>query len=382
MSTGTTELVTQNGQADGKPVTLPARQIRVVEDDGINACLLDTARFEHMQRIATVMANCALIPEHLLGKMKKGEETKWFPKEQVVGNCFLIVNQALRWGFDPFAVAAETYVVSGKLGFQGKLISALVNSRANLKHRLRYTYNDAKGDALEITVTGHFSDEDEPRTITMTVGQGRTTNDMWVKDPYQKLYYSAVTKWARRHCPEIIMGVFTDDDLDRIRDRERAIEAEPTKKLSDMIGSGVLKGDSAIQDEVDRRTVPKTRKKKEVTPEAASETKTAEPETKEPTTETKEPTTETVDPEQKPADTADIATYQMENCEKFLHSQGLKCWEADPNSMWAMYKMAGQDPIILTKTIEKPIPKGAFGLLLPTEDPLGILKGMIGKKAP
>jgi len=227
------------------------RPIRVVEDNSANACLLDTARFEHMQRIATIMAKAALLPEHLLGRAKKGQETQWYPAEQVLGNCFLIVNQALRWGLDPFAVAAETYVVSGKLGFQGKLIAALVNARANLKERLSYTFNAAKGDALEVTVHGTFVGEADERTVTLTVGQGKTSNDMWTKDPQQKLIYSGATKWARRHCPEVLLGVFTDDDLDRIRDREPALNAKVTR-IADVVSAAnieVAHADNATDSE-------------------------------------------------------------------------------------------------------------------------------------
>lgn len=229
MSTDVTTEVIQEKSTER--AAAKAREIRVVEDDGPNACLLDTARFEHMGRIATTMATCALLPDHLLSG-KSGP----YPPEQVRGNCFLIVNQALRWGLDPFAVAAETYVVSGKLGFQGKLIAALVNARARLKSRLSYQFNDKTGDALAVAVSGTLDGESEPRTITLSVGQAKTGNQMWTKDPHQKLIYSGVTKWARRHTPEVILGVATDDDLDRIA--ANTIETERTpKRLADLVAS-------------------------------------------------------------------------------------------------------------------------------------------------
>lgn len=190
--------------------TAPARAIRVVEDHSAAAYLFDTARFEHMFRIAKAMAQATLIPEHLW-KDKTGS----FPPEQVIGNCFLIVNQAVRWGMDPFAVAPETYCARGKLGFQGKLVAAVVNARAGTKERLNYSFTGA-GDALTVTVSGTFEGEEKPRTVTLSVKDAKTDNDMWRKDPEQKLIYSGATKWARRHCPEVILGVLTDDDVERI----------------------------------------------------------------------------------------------------------------------------------------------------------------------
>ena len=122
----------------------------IVQDDGPVA-LFDTGKFEHMQRIAALMANASLIPDHLRGTKKKGQPLVPFRPEQVLANCFLVVNQSVRWGLDPFSVAPETYAVGGKLAFQGKLIAALVNSRAGLRGRLRYSFKGT-GDKLTVTV--------------------------------------------------------------------------------------------------------------------------------------------------------------------------------------------------------------------------------------
>jgi hypothetical protein len=184
-------------------VVRPTREIRVVEDDGPLSFIFDTAKFEHLQRIAKLMASAPLIPDHLKGRTP----------DETLGNCFLVVNQAVRWGFDPFAVAQNTYVVKGKLGFEGKLIAALVNSRAGLDSPLNYTFNDAHGDALEVTVIGIIKGVE--KTVTVTVGQAKTDNGIWKKDPYQKLVYTGAIKWARRWCPETVLGVVTEDDIER-----------------------------------------------------------------------------------------------------------------------------------------------------------------------
>lgn len=205
----------------------PSRQALVVQDDGPAAHLFDTARFEQMQRIARAMGASNLIPEHLQGATT----------EQTSANCLMVVNQAVRWRMDPYAVAPESYVVTkkgslarGKLAFQGKLVAAVVNTRAGLVGRLSYTFEGA-GDGRTVTVSGQFDNEDEPRTITLSVKQAKTDNTMWRTDPDQKLVYSGVTKWARRHCPEVMLGVLTDDDLDRM-----AIDVEhsPAGSLDDL----------------------------------------------------------------------------------------------------------------------------------------------------
>jgi len=184
---------------------LPAkRDIRVVEDNSPLAFLLDTARFEHLQRIALSMAPATFLPKHLRGATK----------EETSANCLRVVKQAMRWGMDPDAVADETYVVHGRLGFQGKLVIAVINSRAGLEGRLKFTYS-GQGLQRTVTVSGKFPDETEPRTVTLSVEQGKTDNKMWTMDPDQKLAYSGGTKWARRHAPEVLLGIQTEDDLER-----------------------------------------------------------------------------------------------------------------------------------------------------------------------
>lgn len=187
----------------GRSVAAIKRQPIITQDA---VPVLDTAKFEHMQRIALTIGQSSLTPKHLKG----GDD------RVTVANCFRVVNQAVRWGFDPFAVIDETYVVHGKLGYQGKLVAAVVNAKAGLKQRLAYTYNDKTGDDLEIVVSGTFLGEDTERTVKVRVGDSKTDNGMWTKDPRQKLIYTGATKWARAHCPELILGLLTDDDLERI----------------------------------------------------------------------------------------------------------------------------------------------------------------------
>jgi hypothetical protein len=108
--------------------TQPKNEKLIVHDNSPAAYMFDTARFEHCYRIAKVMASASLLPDHLCIDKSKKE----LPIEMIYGNCFMIVNQAIRWGMDPFALPAETYVVGNKLGFQGKLIAAVINARAGL----------------------------------------------------------------------------------------------------------------------------------------------------------------------------------------------------------------------------------------------------------
>lgn len=223
-----TEIVERNSVANQK---------LVVHDNGPLSFMMDTGKFEHLQRLSKVMAFSSLLPDHL--RYERGN-TKNAPLslEVVQANCFRIVNQALRWQIDPFAMVDETYVVGGKLGYQGKLVAAVVNARAGLVGRLSAEYFGS-GDSRTVRISGQFSGEDSVRTIELKLSDAKTDNQMWRKDPDQKLWYSGVTKWARRHCPEIVLGVLTDDDLERIRMESSRPETKGSRldQLANAIGN-------------------------------------------------------------------------------------------------------------------------------------------------
>jgi hypothetical protein len=214
-----------------KPVALrkPA-EIRVVSDP---IAVLDTARFEHMQRIANVMATSVLIPDALC-MFGSGNERKQLAQEVVVANCFLVVNQAVRWNMDPFAVAQCVSVVHGKLCYEGKLIAGIIDARLGI--RLRYTWNDAQGDDLAIVVSGKFADEDEPRTVEGSVRAWKTTGSgsPWTPNQSKKmLAYRGAREWARLHAPGLMLGVYSDDEMAGLSDDRRARNARPVEGIAD-----------------------------------------------------------------------------------------------------------------------------------------------------
>ena len=172
----------------------------IAQDDAV--ALFDTSQFEHMWRVAEVMSKASLSPQHLQGKP---------------ADCMLIVQQAHRWHMDPFALAQCSFVVKGKLGYEGKVIAAVVNSRADLKDRLKYDVTGSGRDC-EVTVRGTFEGEDEERTIDATWQEGRKMSPHGAKWDHpgmeaQQLCYYAARKWARLHAPELILGVLSADEL-------------------------------------------------------------------------------------------------------------------------------------------------------------------------
>src|SRR5580765_331315 len=151
-------------------------------------------------KFAEMMANAKLVPAAL---------------QKSSADCFMVIQQAIRWDMDPFAVAQECSVIQGKLMHSGKLVAAVVNARGNLTSRLSFEYR-GDGDNRTIVVSGQLQGEPQPRVVEVTLKNARTANTMWQKQPDQQLMYHGVRVWARRHTPELMLGVWSEEEFDDI----------------------------------------------------------------------------------------------------------------------------------------------------------------------
>lgn len=220
----TTAVATQTAPA---PPAKAPRPLTPVVETGQPQYIMDSARFDQAQRVALTMAQSTITPKHLRFDSRTDRELT-LPEK--AANCFRIVNQALRWNMDPFAVMDKTYFVDGRLAYEGQLVASVIQTSGVLQGRLQHKH-DGQGEAMRVTISGTLKGESDPRTVELTVKQGRTKNAMWDKNPAQKLIYSATLLWARRHCPEVILGVMTDDDLDTIQEQRSPGEVHVMTEL-------------------------------------------------------------------------------------------------------------------------------------------------------
>lgn len=206
----------------------PTKQIVVVQDP---IHILDTGRFEHLQRIATVMARCNLIPDGLC-TTGTGDAREYLPEHTVIANCFLVVNQAVRWGMDPFAVTQCVSVVHGRLCYEGKLIAAVLEAKLGLQ--LEYEIS-GQGDAMAIVVSGAVDgrpvvdSQGRLKTVTGSVADWKTTNSgsPWAArgGHPRMLRYRGAREWARVYAPGLMLGVYSDDEMADLSDDARANRA-------------------------------------------------------------------------------------------------------------------------------------------------------------
>lgn len=184
-----------------------------------SAIAMDAGAMDSMMRVADLMSSGrATVPKHLQGNS---------------ADCLAVIMQAMQWQMNPFAVAQKTHVVNGTLGYEAQLVIAVINSSPLLATRLAYEWSnnwtgvngktDKSPDRI-VRVWATLRGENVPRELTVSMAQAGVRNSPnWETDPRQQLAYLAAKRWARLHAPDVVLGVYTPDELEEYQPAEREI---------------------------------------------------------------------------------------------------------------------------------------------------------------
>ncbi|EMG9442889.1 recombinase RecT [Escherichia coli] len=199
-----------------------------------NVALFDSQYLNAISTFAQMMSQgTATVPRHLQGNP---------------ADCMAVAMQAAQWQMNPFAVAQKTHLIGGVLGYEAQLVNAVISRSGVLATRFEYEWygpwnkiigkfnihknkegkeyrqpgwSMADEAGIGIIIRATLKGEDEPRELDLLLAQARTRNStLWADDPRQQLAYLAVKRWARLYCPDVILGVYTPDELE---DRQEKI---------------------------------------------------------------------------------------------------------------------------------------------------------------
>jgi hypothetical protein len=208
-------------------ITLPATK----EEQGqVVAGFGTAASFALLQRQAALLAASDLVPKEYRGKEK-------------VANCVIALEMANRIGANPLMVMQNLYLVHGRPSWSSQFLISSINSTGKFTP-LRFQISDPEPEkevSTEITfyegnnkrtktvkekiknrtcvawvtekATGERL-ESAPVSIEMAVLEGwySKSGSKWITMPELMLRYRAATFFARQFCPEVTMGLRTEDE--------------------------------------------------------------------------------------------------------------------------------------------------------------------------
>ncbi len=189
--------------------SMPSDFDRLIQSS-VNQLMFNDSKMDRMLKTAEIMASGkTTIPAHLRGS---------------VGDCMAIVLQAAQWNMNPFSVAQKTHLVNGTLGYEAQLVNAVIITRAPIIGRPRFEWEGdwskwaGKGDksaTLAVTVSAQFVGDDQSTSLRVSMAQAGVRNSPnWETDPKQQLAYLAIKRWARLYCPDVLLGVYSADELE------------------------------------------------------------------------------------------------------------------------------------------------------------------------
>lgn len=167
--------------------------------------------FRECYKLAKTFCQSSIIPQNYQGKV---EDTA------------IAIDMANRMGVSPIMVMQNLYVVKGKPSWSGQACMTFLRNKYS---KVKVVYVGEKGQdnrGCYIKAVDDDGDELEGTTVTMAMAksEGWTSNSKWRNMPEQMLTYRAASFFARVHCPEILMGVQAEEEIEDSQKTKRTVE--------------------------------------------------------------------------------------------------------------------------------------------------------------
>ena len=167
------------------------------------------ADFSRAYKLAQVISTADIIPDNYKNK---------------AADCAIAIDMADRMGVSPMMVMQNLYVVKGKPSWSGQACKALIEGCGKFKPgSIRRVYFGDKGtDSRGCYLSALWADtgdkvEGPEVTLKMARAEGWLgKNPKWTNMPELMLAYRASAFFARVYCPEVLMGVHVEGEVEDI----------------------------------------------------------------------------------------------------------------------------------------------------------------------
>lgn len=157
--------------------------------------------FRNNFKVAQYLSHSNLIPQQYQGKTE---------------DCAIAVDMADRMGVSPLMVMQSLYVVKGKPSWSGQACMSFIKAKYSEAEPV-YTGErgtDSRGCYIRAVKSDGEVVEGTEVTIKMAKAEGWTSNKKWINMPELMLAYRAAAFFARVYCPEILMGVAVEGEVE------------------------------------------------------------------------------------------------------------------------------------------------------------------------
>lgn len=187
--------------------------------------------FETAQRMAKSLAESDMVPQSYKGKL---------------ANCLVALEIAHRTGSSVLAVMQHLNVIHGKPSWSSQFVIAAINScgrfeplRFEIKKPGKKTVKGITFDDIicEAVTTDKITGEKivgPPASVEIAILEGwyQKAGSKWQTMPEVMCRYRAATFFGRLYCPEVLLGMQSDDES---RDVTRSAKSEAAVSINEQI---------------------------------------------------------------------------------------------------------------------------------------------------
>lgn len=192
--------------------------------------------FRKTFRLAKTLCNSQLIPQTYQGKPD---------------DCAIAIDMASRIGISPIMVMQNLYVVKGKPSWSGSACMAFLRNK--YKDVLPVYTGAPNTDSWGCYIKAKTADGEEIKGSAITIGMAKSEGwlskpgSKWKTMPEQMLAYRAAAFFARVYCPEVLMGVSVQGEVE---DSEPDVKPETAPNPFDNAVESIVVKSEVVDDSV------------------------------------------------------------------------------------------------------------------------------------
>lgn len=159
--------------------------------------------FEHAQRVAKALASSSLVPKDY---------------QERVDNCLIALEMANRVGASPLMVMQNLHIIQGRPTWSSPFIIGSINTCGRFSGKLDFRKSgDGDSYGYEAFIKGKDGNEIVGPKVdwTMVKAEGWLAKggSKWKTMPELMFRYRAAAFFGRLHCPDILMGMQTAEEV-------------------------------------------------------------------------------------------------------------------------------------------------------------------------
>lgn len=210
----------------------------------------DNIGFENAQRMAVALSKSELIPKAYQGN---------------IPSTMIALELAKRTGVSPIMVMQNLHVIQGRPSWSSSFIIAVINSYKKFSMPLNF---DIKGEGETRSCVAYTTGIDGMRyespevNIKMAIAEGwmGKPGSKWKTMPDLMLRYRAAAFFGRLYCPELLMGMQSEDEVIDVYKPDK-IEVSELRRMfeekKDLIPAREIENIERILDNQEENRYPK-----------------------------------------------------------------------------------------------------------------------------